>query len=129
MDAGQPRGQQGHRGGPRRSACVQFLASLGGWLTFASAMAMTLIISGTTIVTVGLCGQHLRRGRRDPSTAVAGADHPAGLRGGLPTYACAAQLAAGCRQPTLLTLRSIKVAIISMLILAMAGSWLAMSLA
>lgn len=107
-----------------------FLASLGGWLTFASAMAMTLIISETTIDYLHfLYGQHPAPWVAGSITAAAGLiillDFVVVYRRTRVLHNSLLDAA----QPTLLTLRSIKVAIISMLILAMAGSWLAMSLA
>ena len=107
-----------------------FLASLGGWLTFASAMAMTLIISETTIDYLHfLYGQQPAPWAAGSITAVAGLiillDFVVVYRRTRVLHSSLLDAA----QPTLLTLRSIKVAIISMLILAMAGSWLAMSLA
>ena len=107
-----------------------FLASLGGWLTFASAMAMTLIISETTIDYLHfLYGQQPAPWAAGSITAAAGLiillDFVVVYRRTRVLHSSLLDAA----QPTLLALRSIKVAIISMLILAMAGSWLAMSLA
>lgn len=107
-----------------------FLASLGGWLTFAAAMAMTLIISEASIDYLHfLYGQH-------PAPWIAGCITVSAaliiLLDFVVVYRRTRVLHSSlldAAQPTLLALRSIQVAIISMLILAMAGSWLAMSLA
>ncbi len=107
-----------------------FLAELGGWLTFAAAMTATLILSETSI-------DYLRfmYGRR-PNAWVEG----------LIIVGCAAVIAAcfalvyirtralrkslsDTAEPTRLELRSIKVATVGTVVLAIVGSWLAVSLA
>lgn len=107
-----------------------FLASLGGWLTFAASMAMTLIISETTIDYLHfLYGQHPEPG---VVGLITGSAALVILLDFVVVYRRTRVLSSSlldAAQPTLLGLRSIKIAIISTLILAMAGSWLAMSLA
>lgn len=110
-----------------RSYC--FLADLGGWLTFASAMAMTLVLSETSIDYL-----HFMYGERPPLWVV-----------GLITVSAAAIIAVDLRlvhvrtralraslldveQPTQITLRSIRFATIGMTILAIVGAWLTMSI-
>jgi nicotinamide riboside transporter PnuC len=107
-----------------------FVADLGGWLTFGSAMATTLIMSETSI---------------DYLHFVLG--HPPALwmTGSIVTFCALAILVdlvvvyirtknlnrsmANTGQPTQLALRSIKIATVGTLFLAVAGSWLAVSLA
>lgn len=107
-----------------------FLADLGGWLTFAAAMTTTLILSETAI-------DYLRFmfGHRPDFWLVS-----------LITTACACVIIvdfvliflrtrslrkslADTARPTLLALRSLKVATIGIVVLAIVASWLAVSLA
>lgn len=114
--------------GDARSFC--FLADLGGWLTFASAMTMTLVLSETSIDYL-----HFMFGERPQLWVV-----------GLITTSAALIIAVDCAlvylrakslrkslldtaAPTRLALRSLKVAAVGILVLAMVGSWLTMSLA
>lgn len=112
-----------------------FLASLGGWLTFAASMAMTLIISETSIDYLHFVyGQHPQGQHPQPWVAgiITGSAALIILLDFVVVYRRTRVLHSSlldAAQPTLLALRSIKIAIISMLILAMTGSWLAMSLA
>ena len=107
-----------------------FLADLGGWLTFAAAMTTTLILSETAVDYL-----HFIYGRR-PELWITGI---------IITTAALAILAdfvlvyvrtktlrrslADSAAPTRLALRSIKVATIATVILAIGASWLAVSLA
>ena len=107
-----------------------FLAVLGGWLTFASAMATTLILSETSIDYL-----HFMFGRRPELWAV-----------GLITTSAAALILVDLylvyvrtkalrtsvldvSAPTQLAIRSIKVATVGMVVLSIVGSWLVMTLA
>lgn len=107
-----------------------FLADLGGWLTFAAAMTTTLILSETSIDYL-----HFMFDRRPDGWLVA-----------LITIACAVfvivdfvlvyvrtralrKSLADTAEPTRLALRSIKVATVGIVVLAIAASWLAVSLA
>ena len=107
-----------------------FLADLGGWLTFGSAMATTLIMSETSIDYL-----HFVLGHR-----------PALWLTGMIVTFCALMILldfvvvyvrtktlnrslANTAEPTQLALRSIKVATVGTLVLAVAASWLAVSLA
>lgn len=106
-----------------------FLADLGGWLTFAAAMAMTLVLSETSIDYL-----HFMYGERPPLWVV-----------GLITVSAAAIILvnfglvyvrtralrrsmADVATPTRITLRSIKFATIAMTLLAIIGAWLTMSI-
>lgn len=107
-----------------------FLADLGGWLTFAAAMTTTLILSETAVDYL-----HFMYARR-PDLWVTGL---------IITVAALVILAdfvlvyvrtktlrrslADTEAPTRLALRSIKVATIATVILAIGASWLAVSLA
>ena len=107
-----------------------FLAELGGWLTFASAMTMTLILSETSIDYL-----HFMFGRR-PAIWVTGL-----IVTGVAVVIVADFMLVYVRTrtlrrsladsavPTRLVLRSIKVATVCTLVLAIAASWLALSLA
>lgn len=107
-----------------------FLADLGGWLTFAAAMTTTLILSETSIDYL-----HFMFDRRPDGWLVA-----------LITITCAVfvivdfvlvyvrtralrKSLADTAEPTRLALRSIKVATVGIVVLAIAASWLAVSLA
>ncbi|WP_445163515.1 hypothetical protein ACTXG5_10050 [Mycobacterium sp. Dal123C01] len=107
-----------------------FLADLGGWLTFGAAMATTLIMSETSIDYL-----HFVLGHRPALW----------LTGAIVTF-CALVIVldfvvvyirtknlnrslANAAEPTQLALRSIKVATVGTLFLAVAASWLAVSLA
>lgn len=107
-----------------------FLAVLGGWLTFASAMATTLILSETSIDYL-----HFMFGRRPELWMV-----------GLITTSAAAIILVDLylvyvrtralrtsvldvTAPTQLAIRSIKVATVGMVVLSIVGSWLVMTLA
>lgn len=106
-----------------------FLADLGGWLTFASAMAMTLVLSETSIDYL-----HFMYGERPPIWVV-----------GIITVSAAAIIVldfglvyvrtralrrsmVDVASPTRLTLRSIRFATVSMTLLAIIGAWLTMSI-
>jgi hypothetical protein len=107
-----------------------FLADLGGWLTFAAAMTTTLILSETAIDYL-----HFMYGRR-PEIWVTGT---------IVTTAALVIIAdfvlvyvrtqtlhrslADSTAPTRLALRSIKVATIATVVLAIGASWLGVSLA
>ncbi|MCB0943041.1 MAG: hypothetical protein KDB72_22705 [Mycobacterium sp.] len=107
-----------------------FLADLGGWLTFASAMTMTLVLSETSIDYL-----HFMFGERPELWVV-----------GLITTSAALIIAVDLAlvhlrtrslrrslrdtgSPTQVTLRSVKVATIGIVGLAVVGCWLVMSLA
>ena len=106
-----------------------FLADLGGWLTFASAMAMTLVLSETSIDYL-----HFMYGERPPLWVV-----------GLITVSAAVIVLIDGRlvhirtralrkslldveSPTQLSLRSIRFATVGMTLLAIVGAWLTMSI-
>jgi hypothetical protein len=106
-----------------------FLADLGGWLTFAAAMATTLILAETSIDYL-----HFMFGRR-PDLWVTG----------LITVSCAAFIVidfvlvyvrtralrrslTNTAEPTRLALRSIRVATVCIVALAIVASWMAVSL-
>jgi hypothetical protein len=107
-----------------------FLADLGGWLTFGSAMATTLIMSETSI---------------DYLHFIVGHPPPLWQTGAIMTFCALAILLdfglvyirtktlnrslANTAEPTQLALRSIKIATVGTLFLAVAASWLAVSLA
>jgi hypothetical protein len=107
-----------------------FLADLGGWLTFGSAMATTLIMSETSIDYL-----HFVLGHRPALW----------LTATIVTFCALVILVdfvlvyirtktlnrslANTAEPTQLALRSIKVATVGTLFLAVAASWLAVSLA
>lgn len=107
-----------------------FLADLGGWLTFAAAMAATLILSETAIDYL-----HFMYGRR-PELWVTGAIVAAAAVVIVVSFALVYVRTKALRRsladsdaPTRLALRSIKVATITTVVLAVAASWLAVSLA
>ena len=114
--------------GDVRSFC--FLAELGGWLTFASAMTMTLVLSETSIDYL-----HFMFGER-PQLWVVGLITTSaaliiaidGVLVHLRTKSLRKSLL-DAAAPTQLALRSVKVATIGILVLAIVGSWLTMSLA
>jgi hypothetical protein len=112
------------------AAAFSFLAGLGGWLTFAAAMTTTLILSETSIDYL-----HFMYGRRPQLWVV-----------GVIVGVAALVIAVNCwlvfirtkalkrsllnpAEQTRLELRSIRVATVGMLVLAIIGSWLALSLA
>lgn len=107
-----------------------FLAELGGWLTFAAAMTMTLVLSETSIDYL-----HFMFGQRPEFWVV-----------GVITTSAAVIIAVdlvlvylrtrslrrslnNAASPTRVALRSVKVATVGILALAVVGCWLAMSLA
>lgn len=107
-----------------------FMAELGGWLTFAAAMTATLIVSETSIDYLRFMYGH----------------RPALWIEGIVIVACAAFIVtdfllvslrtralrnslSNIAEPTLLELRSIKFATAGIVVLAIGGSWLAVSLA
>jgi hypothetical protein len=107
-----------------------FLADLGGWLTFAAAMTTTLILSETAIDYL-----HFMYGRR-PEIWVTGIIIATAalviVADFVLVYVRTKMLRrslADSGAPTRLALRSIKVATIATLILAIGASWLAVSLA
>jgi hypothetical protein len=115
---------------PEDVGAYSFLADLGGWLTFAATMATTLILSETTIDYL-----HFMFGRRPDLWAtgliVIGAAVVIGVNFTL-VYVRTRTLRrslADTSEPTRLALRSIKVATVTTLGLAIAASWLAVSLA
>lgn len=107
-----------------------FLADLGGWLTFAAAMTTTLILSETAVDYL-----HFMYGRR-PDLWVTGLIITAAAVVILADFALVYVRTKTLRRsladtdaPTRLALRSIKVATIATVILAVGASWLAVSLA
>lgn len=119
-----------HQVDPDDIRAYSFLADLGGWLTFAAAMATTLIMSETSIDYL-----HFVLGHR-----------PALWLTGLIVTFCALAIVvdlvvvyvrtrnlnrslSNTAEPTQLALRSIKVATVGTLFLAVAASWLAVTLA
>ncbi|SPM34560.1 hypothetical protein MRAB57_2380 [Mycobacterium rhizamassiliense] len=107
-----------------------FLADLGGWLTFGSAMATTLIMSETSIDYL-----HFVLGHRPAlwlTGAIVGFSAAVILLDFALVYIRTKTLnrsLANTAEPTRLALRSIKVATVGTLFLAVAASWLAVSLA
>lgn len=107
-----------------------FLAELGGWLTFAAAMTATLIVSETSIDYLRFMWGHRPEVWVEGSIVVAAAAFVIAdfalvyLR----TRTLRKSLA-DTGEPTLLELRSIKFATVGTVVLAIAGSWLAVSLA
>ena len=106
-----------------------FLADLGGWLTFAAAMATTLILSETSIDYL-----FFMFGRRPELWVEAIITTSAGVivlvdftLVYVRTKALRRSLA-NTAEPTRLALRSIKVAIVCTVVLAIVASWLAVSL-
>ncbi len=106
-----------------------FLADLGGWLTFASAMAMTLVLSETSIDYL-----HFMYGQRPAlwtvgliTTSAAAVIVAALVVVFLRTRALRRSLADVAR-PTMIAIRSIKIATVTMTVLAMVGAWFTMSL-
>ncbi|WP_301148504.1 hypothetical protein [Mycobacterium simiae] len=119
-----------HQVDPDDIRAYSFLADLGGWLTFGAAMATTLIMSETSIDYL-----HFVLGHR-----------PALWLTGLIVTFCALAIVvdlvvvyirtrnlnrslSNTAEPTQLALRSIKVATVGTLFLAVAASWLAVTLA
>ncbi|BBX41715.1 hypothetical protein [Mycobacterium simiae] len=119
-----------HQVDPEDIRAYSFLADLGGWLTFGAAMATTLIMSETSIDYL-----HFVLGHR-----------PALWLTGLIVTFCALAIVvdlvvvyirtrnlnrslSNTAEPTQLALRSIKVATVGTLFLAVAASWLAVTLA
>jgi hypothetical protein len=107
-----------------------FLADLGGWLTFAATMATTLILSETSIDYL-----HFMFDRRPDMWLVALITISAAaitLVDFALVYARTRALRkslADTTEPTLLALRSIKVATVGTVVLAVVASWLGVSLA
>lgn len=109
-------------------AAYSFLADLGGWLTFAAAMASTLILSETTV-------DYLRfMYDRSPSTGLLAVITAAAALAVLVefrfVYVRTRELRrslATTAEETRLALRSIKVATIGLIGLAVAAGWLALS--
>jgi hypothetical protein len=114
---------------PQDVRAYGFLADLGGWLTFAAAMATTLILAETSIDYL-----HFMFGRR-PDLWVTG----------LITVSCAVFIVidfvlvyvrtralrrslTNTAEPTRLALRSIRVATVCIVALAVVASWIAVSL-
>ena len=107
-----------------------FLADLGGWLTFASAMTMTLVLSETSIDYL-----HFMFGQR-PELWVVGVITTSAaliiLVDLVLVYLRTSSLRRSLRDtasPTRVALRSVKVATVGILALAVIGCWLVMSLA
>lgn len=114
---------------PEDISAYCFLADLGGWLTFASAMAMTLVLSETSIDYL-----HFMYGERPPIWVVGIITTSAALIiiGNVAlvyvrTRALRRSLL-DVEQPTVLTLRTIRFATIGMTLLAIIGAWLTMSI-
>jgi MFS family permease len=112
------------------AAAYGFLAGLGGWLTFAAAMSTTLILSETSIDYL-----HFLYGRR-PALWVVGVIVIGATLVILVDFWLVFIRTRALRrslvdpdEQTRLELRSIRVATVSMLVLAIIGSWLALSLA
>ncbi len=109
---------------------LSFLADLGGWLTFASAMTMTLVLSETSIDYL-----HFMFGERPELWVVGLITTSAALIiavDGALVYVRTKSLRNSLldtAEPTKLALRSVKVAVVGILGLAIVGSWLTMSLA
>ena len=107
-----------------------FLADLGGWLTFAAAMATTVILSETSIDYL-----HFMFGRR-PELWLTGLIVTAAFAVILVDFILVYVRTKALRkslsdtaEPTRLALRSIKVATVCMVALAIIASWLALTLA
>jgi MFS family permease len=107
-----------------------FLADLGGWLTFGSAMTMTLVLSETSIDYL-----HFMFGER-PELWVVGLITTSAALIIVVDFALVYLRTKSLRNslldtavPTQLALRSVKVASVGILGLAIIGSWLTMSLA
>lgn len=119
-----------HRVDPEDIRAYSFLADLGGWLTFGAAMATTLIMSETSIDYL-----HFVLGHRPALW----------LTGVIVTFCALAIIVdlvvvyvrtrnlnrslSNTAEPTQLALRSIQVATVGTLFLAVAASWLAVTLA
>lgn len=107
-----------------------FLADLGGWLTFASAMTMTLVLSETSIDYL-----HFMFGQRPELWVVGVITTSAALIIAVDlvlVYLRTRSLRRSLRDsasPTRVALRSVKVATVGILALAVVGCWLVMSLA
>lgn len=107
-----------------------FLADLGGWLTFASAMTMTLVLSETSIDYL-----HFMFGQRPELWVVGLITASAALIIAIDfvlVYLRTKSLRGSLRDtgsPTQVALRSVKVATLGILALAVVGCWLVMSLA
>jgi hypothetical protein len=112
------------------AGAYSFLADLGGWLTFAATMTTTLILSETTIDYL-----HFMFGRRPDLWATGLIVTSAAVvivANFLLVYVRTRTLRkslADTSEPTRLALRSIKVATVTLLALAIVASWLAVSLA
>lgn len=111
-------------------AAYTFLADLGGWLTFAAAMTTTLIVSETSIDYLHFAlGSHFRFAHVTLIvTAAVIAVAVDFVLVYLRTRALRRSLTSTAGQ-TRLALRSIKVATVSIVVLAVAASWLAVSMA
>ncbi|KUH97804.1 hypothetical protein AU190_21380 [Mycolicibacterium acapulense] len=107
-----------------------FLAELGGWLTFAAAMTATLIVSETSIDYLRFMWGHRPAVWVEGTIVVAAAAFVIAdfVLVYLRTRALRKSLA-DTTEPTLLELRSIQFATIGTVVLAIFGSWLAVSLA
>lgn len=106
-----------------------FLADLGGWLTFAPALAMTLVLSETSIDYL-----HFMYGERPPLWVVGLITVSAAVIVLIDLWLVYARTRALRRslldveEPTQLTLRSIRFATVGMTVLAIIGAWLTMSI-
>lgn len=115
---------------PTDIRAFSFLADLGGWLTFAAAMATTIILSETSIDYL-----HFILGRRPELWLTGLIVTSAGaviLVDFILVYVRTKALRkslADIAEPTRLALRSIKVATVAMVVLAIVASWLALTLA
>lgn len=115
---------------PADVRAYSFLAELGGWLTFASAMTATLIVSETSIDYLRFMWGHRPAVWVEGVIVVAAAVFV--LADFLLVYLRTRTLRkslTNTAEPTLLELRSIKVATVGTVVLAIIGSWLAVSLA
>lgn len=115
---------------PADVSAYSVLADLGGWLTFAAAMTMTLVLSETSIDYL-----HFMFGGRPELWVVGVITTSAALIIAVDfalVYLRTRSLRSSLldtASPTQLALRSVKVATVGILALAVVGSWLAMSLA
>ena len=115
---------------PADVSAYSFLADLGGWLTFAAAMTMTLVLSETSIDYL-----HFMFGGRPELWVVGVITTSAALIIAVDfalVYLRTRSLRSSLldtASPTQLALRSVKLATVGILALAVVGSWLAMSLA
>ena len=107
-----------------------FLADLGGWLTFAAAMTTMLILSETSIdYLFFMFGRRPHLWVEGSITTLAAATVVADFALVYVRTKALRRSLANTTEPTRLALRSIKVATVCTVILAIVASWLAVSLA